>query len=207
MRLGHLAQLAFDRSSSSQRSFDVDGRLHIDGANISRAVVRDYLGSEIPDFDALRLDPSRIYRLLRDPDELRKAANTFDNIPVLSRHVPVSADDHRPDLVVGSTGTQARFDDPYLVNDLVVWAQEAIDGIEKDTCKDLSCGYRYIAEMTPGTFEGVRYDGRMTSLCGNHVALVSTGRVAGAVIGDARSVPRSFVDRFPNAARIAVNLY
>jgi len=30
--------------------------------------------------------------------------------------------------------------------------------------------------MTPGVFEGVAYDGRMCDICGNHAALVETGR-------------------------------
>jgi hypothetical protein len=120
----------------------------------------------------------------------------------------VSADDHRPDLVVGSTGTQARFDDPYLVNDLVVWAQAAIVGIEDGTCRDLSAGYRYTPVMEPGTWRGIRYDMRMSALVANHLSLVESGRVAGATIAaEARRAPRSFLEQFPDAARIVVNLY
>jgi uncharacterized protein len=197
--------LALDRAMPG-RTFDVDGRLHVDGAVISRATVDPYLGAEIPDFESLRLDPRRVYQLLRDPDELRKAAGTFNGVPLLAEHVPMSADDHRPDLVVGSTGTQARFDDPYLVNDLVVWARGAIDGIEDGSCKDLSAGYRYTPVMEPGTFEGARYDGRMTDIRANHVALVSAGRVGARIAADARRAPRSFLEQFPDAARI-VNAY
>jgi hypothetical protein len=204
--LHRLTHLAFDRASS-QRSFDADGRLHVADAAITAARVDEYLGGEIPDFEALRLDPSRTYRLLRDPEELRKAVDTFNNVPLLSRHVPVSADDHQPDLVVGSTGTDAEFNDPYLTNSLVVWAKDAIDDIECGDKKDLSCGYRYTAVMQPGTFEGVRYDGRMTQICANHVALVSEGRVAGAVIGDACCVSTTFASRYPDAAKILVNPY
>jgi hypothetical protein len=103
--------LAFDRASV--RTYDRDGRLHVEITNISKAAVNPYIGREIPDYKALGLDPDRVYKLLRDPDELAKAAPTFNNIPLLSRHKAVTADDHQPDLVIGSTGTDAAFEAPY----------------------------------------------------------------------------------------------
>src|SRR4029077_19016588 len=122
------------------RTYDRDGRLHVEISNISKATVNPYIGREIPDWKALGLNPDKVYRLLRDPDELAKAAPTFNNIPVLSRHVPVTADDHKPDLVIGSTGTDSA---PYLRNSLVIWARDAIDDIESEVKKELSSGYRY----------------------------------------------------------------
>lgn len=177
--------LAFDRASV--RTFDVDGRLRVEITNISKATVNGYLGSEIPGGEELGLDPRKIYQLLRDPQELEAAAGTFNGIPVLSEHTPVSADDHRPDLVVGSTGTDAVFEDPYLKNSLVVWAADAIKGIENGEQRELSCAYRYVPVMEPGTYEGMRFDGRMTQLIGNHVALVATGRAGpDVVVGDSQ---------------------
>lgn len=177
--------LAFDRASV--RTFDVDGRLHVEVTNISKATVSPYLGSEIPGAEELGLDPRRIYQLLRDPEELEKAASTFNNIPVLSEHIPVSAADHRPDLVVGSTGTDAVFEAPYLKNSLVVWSAEAIKGIENGEQRELSCAYRYTPDMTPGNFDGTRYDGVMRNLIANHLALVATGRAGpDVVVGDSQ---------------------
>jgi uncharacterized protein len=144
--------LAFDRASV--RSYDRDGRLHVEISNISKAAVNSYIGREIPDYKALGLDPDKVYQLLRDPDELAKAAPTFNNIHMLSRHVPVTADNHKPDLVIGSTGTDAAFDAPHLQNSLVIWARDAIDDVESEVKKELSSAYRYRADMTPGTYEG-----------------------------------------------------
>ena len=144
-------RFALDRSA---RFYDEDGRLHVRVSNISKAVVNPYYGSEIPDHEGLGLDPNRVYYLLRDAEELEKAAPTFNNLPLLSKHVPVTAQDeesHQPDLVVGSTGTDAVFVNPYLRNSLVVWAATAIAGIESDEIKELSSAYRYDADMTPGT--------------------------------------------------------
>ena len=196
--------LAMDRSV---RRIDADGRLHVDLAIISKSNVCEYGTEEIPDWRALDLQAGRTYRLYRDPDELAKAVRTFDNLPVLSRHVPVDAQDHRPDLVVGSTGTEAKFSPPLLTNSLVLWASSAIAGVESGRARALSAAYRYVPVMTGGTSpEGEKFDGRMTQIVGNHIAVIADGRVAGAVIGDARRnhLP-SFEERFPNSARIKIS--
>ena len=177
--------MAMDRASC--RSFDIDGRLHIDKTNISKATVNPYMGREIPGFASMGLDPDRVYHLFRHPDELAAAAPTFNNLPVLNVHVEVSADDHKPENVVGSTGTHAAFDGTYLTNSAVVWARDSIDLIESDEQREWSCAYRYTPEMTPGIFGGCKYDGIMRNIVGNHVALVTEGRAGpDVVVGDSK---------------------
>ncbi len=176
---------ALDRASV--RSLDADGRLHVAVTPLSKANICAYWGAEIPDAGALGLAPDRLYRLLRDPQELAAAADSFNNLPLLSRHVPVSAGDHQPDLVVGSTGTDAVFAAPYLKNSLVVWAQDAIDAIESGQRRELSAAYRYRADMSPGQYQGQPYDGVMRDIRGNHVALVVMGRAGpDVVVGDSQ---------------------
>lgn len=180
-----MRDLAFDRASV--RSKDVDGRLHVALSNISKATVDPYYGHEIPDSERLGLDPGKIYYLLRDPAELEKAASTFNNLPILRNHVPVSADEHMPDLVIGSTGTDAKFNAPFLQNSAVIWSAQDINDIETETKKAWSCGYYYRADMTSGTFQGLRFDGIMRDIVGNHVALVEEGRAGPEVIvGDSQ---------------------
>lgn len=175
---------AFDKKSV--RRTDADGRLHIDVAHISKANVCEYAGREIPDWQQLGLDPDKLYKLYRDPDELAKGTATFNNIPILSRHVPVDVNDHRPDLVIGSTGTDASFDGTYLDNSLVFWSGEAIGDIESEYKKELSAAYRYRCDMTPGiTPDGEAFDGVMRDIIGNHQALVREGRTGpDIVVGD-----------------------
>lgn len=179
--------LAMDRAPTV-RSFDADGRLHVAVSNISKANVCPYAGREIPGWMELGLEPDRIYKLLRCPLELAAALPTFNNLPVLSEHIPVTSlaeDSHMPDLVVGSTGTDAAIDGPYLTNSLVVWAKPSIDGIVNDEKRQLSSAYRYRADMTPGNYLGIAYDGVMRDIVGNHVALVFEGRAgADVVVGD-----------------------
>ena len=169
-------------ATRSVRRFDEDGRLHVAVSNISKAAVNPYRGAEIPGWQALGLSPDEIYLLLRDPDELRKAAPTFNNLQILARHVPVSAGEPSRDLTVGSTGTDAEFEDPYLKNSLVFWDAAAIAGVESGQLRELSAGYYYDADMTPGEFRGQRYDGVMRNIRGNHVAQVEKGRAGADVV-------------------------
>ena len=172
-------KLAFDRSS---RRIDADGRLHVDRSHISKATVNPYYGKEIPGYEALGLQPDTVYRLFRDPVELERAAPTFARLPVLSEHVPVTVEAPRPDLVVGAIGSEITFTPPYLDADLCVWDATAIAGIETDKVRELSCAYRYVPVMESGEFEGQAYDGRMTEIQGNHLALVEVGRAGSDVV-------------------------
>lgn len=175
--------MAFDRGTV--RRVDANGHLHVAITNISKAAINPYLGREIPDWEKLGLQPDRIYKLYRDPEELAKAAPTFNNLPLLSEHIPVTSEDHPHDVTIGSTGTDAVFHLPYLCNSLVVWTKGGIDAIESEAQKELSSAYRYRADMTPGTFEGEQYDGVMRDIVGNHVALVKEGRAGSdVVVGD-----------------------
>lgn len=176
--------LAMDRASV--RSIDGNGFLHVEVSNISKANVCPYFGREIPNWEALGLEPERIYQLYRDPDELERAAPTFNNVPLLSEHLPVVPEDLPEELIIGSTGTDASFEAPYLRNSLVVWCAQHRDAIDRASKRELSCGYRYRADMTPGTTaDGLRYDGVMRDIIGNHVALVVEGRAGpDVVVGD-----------------------
>lgn len=167
--------LAFDRGSV--RSTDVDGRLHVDVCNISKAAVNPYYGREIPNGDALGLDPTRKYLLYRDPVELEKAAPTFMRLQLLDTHVAVNAADPKKQNWIGSLGSDVRFEAPYLKASLTVHDASAITDILAKRKAELSCSYRYRADMTPGISpEGVAYDGIMRDIIGNHVALVREGR-------------------------------
>jgi uncharacterized protein len=188
---GQGRRLAFDRASV--RTYDHDGRLHVAITPISKANICPYLGSEIPNGDELGLNAQRTYRLLRDPAELVRAASTFNRIPLIDafdetgrEHIQVSASPKK-EIVVGSTGSDATFDTPYLRNSLVVWDAKAIRGIEDDTRREISSAYYYRADMTPGVYAGEPYDGVMRDIRGNHVALVRAGRAGPDVaVGDAQ---------------------
>lgn len=181
--------MAFDRGSV--RSYDADGRLHVALTNISKANVSPYYGAEIPGFAQLGLDPAKIYKLWRDPAELEKGAATFRNLPVLRRHIQVSADDPSKEDVVGSIGSDVVFNAPYLCASICIWDSEAIAGVESGQIAELSPAYRYVPEMTPGTTpDGESFDGRMTNILGNHLATVEVGRTGSdVVVADSAPLP------------------
>jgi hypothetical protein len=175
--------LALDRDSS--RTYDADGYLHVKKTPISKANICPYAGKEIPGYEEMGLDPDHVYQLLRDPEELAKAAPTFHGKPLLDDHEPTSADDHQTKKTVGAVSNPV-YEHPYLYADLSVWPGDSIERTESEEQKQLSSGYRYVADMTPGVYAGANYDGIMRSIVGNHVALVREGRAgADVVIGDA----------------------
>lgn len=184
---GITESMAFDRASV--RTIDANGRLQISRTNISKANVNAYYGREIPGSEELGLEPNKLYRLWRHPDELRKAAKTFNNIPVLSKHIPDFPNDPPNEFRVGVTHSNAEFDGTYLTVGMSIWDNSAIAGIESGEQRELSASYKYVADMTPGvTPDGEPYDGVMRDIFGNHEALVPDGR-AGPDVLVADSLP------------------
>lgn len=173
--------LALD--SASARTLDKDGRLHVSASNISKATVNPYRGNEIPNAAGLGLDPDKIYYLYRDPVELAKGADTFARKPIMVKHIATSANKPQKDKIIGTMGSDIKFENPYLIADLAFWDGESIMEIMSDAVKELSCGYHYVAEMTPGVApDGTAFDGRMTQIIGNHLALVESGRAGSDVL-------------------------
>ena len=167
--------MAFDRQSA--RSIDADGRLHVSKTNISKANVCPYFGREIPNWQELGLDGDKVYRLYRDPEELAKGASTFNNLPILNKHIRVTVEEPKKENVVGSIGSDVSFDEQYLKASLCVWDAPAIAGVESEKQCELSAAYYYRADMTPGTApDGEAFDGVMRDIKGNHLALVEAGR-------------------------------
>ncbi|KVN25625.1 hypothetical protein WJ63_15965 [Burkholderia pyrrocinia] len=180
--------VAFDKATV--RSFDKDGRMRVSISRISKADVNPYWGREIVGGDELGLDPDRVYYVFRPPEELEKAAATFNTLPILLVHKHVSADDPKKELIIGTTGSNAAFDGQYLTNDLAFWDGEYIEKIESDEQRELSSSYRYKPVIKSGTYNGAQYDIVMTEIMGNHVALVVEGRAGPEVtVADAQIQP------------------
>jgi len=116
---------------------------------------------------------------------MRVAAPTFNGKPLMIMHKPQTAENHSHKLTVGAVNN-VQFNAPYLTAEIVVWDGAAIAGIESGEQKELSAGYRYRCAMEPGTTDGVKFDGRMVEIFGNHVSLVESGRAGSdVVVGDA----------------------
>ena len=200
-----MSSFAFDKSA---RMIDADGRLHVAKSHISKAQISPYIGREIPGYESLGLDPDKVYQLFRDPKELEKAAPTFARLPILKEHVPVTVEEPKPDLVIGAIGSDVSFDAPYLDADIVFWDATAIAGIETKDVHELSCAYRYVPIMEPGEFDGKPFDGRMTEIQGNHLALVEDGRAGpDVVVADRNPFPKTFEETTMKMTKLGKALF
>ena len=158
------------------RTFDENGYLHVSTSNITKEQVVPYVGDTIPGWQELGLKPKAIYQIYRPADEIEKAVDTFNGLPLSLDHWEMDAANMPKDKIVGSLGTDAAFDAPYLTNSLTVTDADAIKRINSGEFRDLSAGYLCDVEMQDGIFDGKHYDGRMKNIRGNHVALVREGR-------------------------------
>lgn len=165
--------LAVDAKSA--RTVDENGFLHVGKSHISKETVIPYRGNEIPGWQALGLDPERIYFGYRKGEELKKAAPTFNGLPLLRDHHHESAENPQKEPRIGTLGTSAEYRAPYLDNALVVTDAAAIAEIESGERVELSCSYRYDPVFEPGVFADTDYDFVMTNIRGNHCALVVEG--------------------------------
>lgn len=204
---GLALRLAYDRATS--RTTDDDGRLHVKDCPITKATVNDYYGHEIPGWEELGLQPKKMYAMLRDPEELDKAAKAglFDGIPLLDEHTPHDAETPVKENLAGCIGAGCYFDGEYVRTPLLsVWAQEDIDAIESEEKRELSASYAYDPVMKSGNYKGLRYDGRMVNIRPNHVALVERGRAGRDVLvmdalPEGLRMKRNTFDRFVKKAK------
>lgn len=176
--------VAFDKASA--RHYDDNGFLIIDSTVITKAAVNPYYGKEIPNYESLGLDPEKIYNMLRDPVELEKGMHTLGEKQLLIKHIFVSADEPQKESIAGTIGSNLKMVGNDVKSSLTVWDKEAINLIESGKLAELSASYFYDAVMKSGTFNGQAYDGIMTNIRGNHVALVERGRIGrDALVADA----------------------
>lgn len=178
--------LAMDES---QRIKDEFGNLTVLSSVITMEGVNPYYGRDIPNSEELGLEPNKVYYLYRPLEEIEKAVDSFKMKSILIKHVGVDAKDPKKQDRIGNIGSDLIIEDGKLYGDMQFYDDRAIELIEERKQEQLSAGYGYVADMTPGEFNGVHYDGIMRNLVGNHVALVERGRIGkDAIICDNQTV-------------------
>lgn len=197
--------VAFDKASA--RHYDDNGFLIVDSTVITKAAVNPYYGKEIPDYESLGLDPEKIYNMLRDPAELEKGMHTLGEKQLLIKHIFVSADEPQKESIAGTIGSNLEMVGDDVKGSLTVWDKEAINLIESGKLAELSASYFYDPVMKSGTFNGQPYDGIMTNIRGNHVALVERGRIGrDALVADALPKLMELNMKLKKGAAAKVNL-
>lgn len=175
--------LAFDRASV--RRIDDNGFMHVAVSPFTREQVAPYYGYEIPGWEELKLNPQKIYYGYRPAEELSRPETvvSINGIPVQQGHHAEFADDPAHETRVGAAGTDAKWEEPYLTNSLVIYDKKAQDGITSGAIRELSLAYHYRPDFsTPGEWKGQHYDFVMRDIRGNHVALVEEGRAGKDVL-------------------------
>lgn len=101
---------------------------------------------------------------------------SFNGKPLLIQHPDdVVTPMNWKQLVVGTVYNPRRgegADSNYLVADVMIMDLPAINAVEREQIKELSCGYDANYEEVPGK----PHEGVQTNIIGNHVALVASGR-------------------------------
>jgi len=175
----------------TKRDIDSNGYLHVEGCVLTGEQVAPYLGKELDKTGSLGLDKDKIYGVYRPAEEVKKAADTFNGIPLTDGHIYITPENPHKNRWIGSTGTDSKFDtkENNLFNSVHIHDGKAIRAIERADNneggkKDLSCGYTYDLIPEEGNFNGKPYHFKMVNIKGNHLALVEDGRHEQAAIAD-----------------------
>lgn len=186
-RLFRALNIALD-AAPSRRRYDANGFLHVRGCHIVKEKVYLYTGDELTGIGGL--DPDGVYYAYLPAAVIQTALTSFEGLPLLLDHHDESAEFPAKEYRVGSTGTDAVFNSPYLDISLSITDAEAIEKIESGEQRELSIGFFATYAPVAGVFNDEPYDFIITELVGNHVALVPEGR-AGHDVLVADSAPSS----------------
>lgn len=170
---------AIDLSSiNTSRKLTDEGFL-VAPSHVARTGIQRYRASEL---GLKGYAADKWLNVLRPQDEVfhPEAMKSFDLKTVANDHPPedVTADNWKAyasdGRVIGDVSNITR-DGDYLGATLVVRDKDAIASI-LDGKSQLSCGYTFDADQTPGEWQGAPYDLVQRNIRGNHVAVVDIAR-------------------------------
>ncbi len=191
---------ARDFMSLTSRQMTAEGYMVAPG-NLARTGVQDYRAYELG-LDADGMDPMKVIRLHRPPEEVFDAASmiSFEGKPITIEHPPVAVTaDNWSELAKGEVRGIGRSGD-LMTGTLVIRAKDAIEAVQSGKVQ-ISNGYTFELDMTPGTTaDGHAYDGVQRNIRGNHVALVDAAR-CGSACRIADSQPKLEGNTMPDAKR------
>jgi hypothetical protein len=167
---------AFDVGDASKRKMVPGTNFMIVPAFISCTGIQDYTARE------LGLEgTNRTIRLLRPAEEVFKpeSYSTFERQTLTNSHPDgdVTATNYRQVTSGDVHDVAPAADGVNLGANLYVKDASTIEMVVTYDKNQLSCGYSFVLDMTPGTTpEGENYDGVMRDIVGNHVAIVWQAR-------------------------------
>lgn len=171
-----VGRAAFANGYESARTVDRNGFVTVEGNPISCEGVFDYLGRDIPGYPG---DPFDLVPVYRPAEELAHpdCIESFKLMPFINNHTWLGDEGTDPGQLPmqGMTGEQVYFDPPYLRSNIRWFSQGMKDAIDAGKV-ELSPGYKWVPDPTPGVFNGKTYQYIQRNPRGNHLALVDRGR-------------------------------
>ena len=166
--------------ASTARKEDFNGWYEVKGNPLSKVGVFPYSGAQL----GLTGDEAeKIFQVLRPAEELAspECIASFKLLPWVDDHTLLGkeADGLTPAEqkgVHGVIGEDVYFDEPYLRGNIKVFSDQLGQQIDEGKT-ELSCGYRCKYDMTAGTYQGQHYDAVQRQIRGNHLSLVTEGRM------------------------------
>ena len=183
----------------SARFIDMNGYLLVKGCPVSSPGIFDYSAAQCGETEEQNNgDINRIVKVYRpeasvsDPEFIE----TLKLVPFIDEHTFLTGDTSVIDEEDGDPGmdpsdkgvdgvmtNEVYYEAPWLRADLKIFSRAAQDAMRNGKT-DLSLGYISHFEYDPGVYQGQPYDYIQTTMRGNHIALVGTGRVPGARVLD-----------------------
>lgn len=162
--------------TGSTRQKTAEGYLIVT-ARIARTGTQEYFGYELPQNGGMKIDPEKVYKIYRSAAEVfnDKTLQSFEHKPVTNEHpfdVGGTLDaTTATQKLVGVTGENAKKVGDELEIKLTLFDAKTIEDVESGKI-GLSAGYEAELKMVPGvTDEGEEFDGSLSKILGNHVAV------------------------------------
>lgn len=164
------------RGSASQRTRTPEGFLRAPAMISTADNVQPYRARELGLTDG---DPERVIRLFRPKSEVfsKDTLESFERATLTVTHPAKGVNSRDWKRVASGDVHEIRPVGNATSAWLLIRDQAGIDVVEKDGVVQLSCGYDFDLDMTPGkTPSGEAYDGIQRNIRGNHVAIVDAAR-------------------------------
>jgi uncharacterized protein len=176
----------------SARLQDPNGFLLVRGCPISSFGVFQYSAAQVGMKDE---DPNKVVNVFRPESAVNdpELIASLQNVPLINDHEMLSGfegDENASapeDYGVDGVLFDVAYQPPWLRGDVKVFTRKMQSDLA-DGKADLSLGYTCDFLLQPGTFNGTAYDVVQTNMRGNHIALVSAGRVPGAKVLDSKKL-------------------
>ena len=107
------------------------GHLRIENCVLTAESVSGYLGKELKNTELpadilAKLEDSKIYQVYRPGDALKKAIDSYNEIPLTDEHHFVDSVQTNKKEWLGTIGSNARFENGKVINSVAIWDKDEV---------------------------------------------------------------------------------